>query len=143
MTADQPQNVTRGQLERTISQQFQKLYRNQLGHATGKVSCRLFDNKLTIIVEDALTQPEQLLLQNGSSQQVEELHSDLAKLVRPRLVDLVETILGLEVIDLMGDTTLETGRTGLVIVLSDRPEIAGSRPNQSSQPPMAEANSIA
>jgi ABC-type sugar transport system ATPase subunit len=66
----QPQNATRGQLERRLSQQFQKLYRDKLGHLTGKVSCRLFDNKLTIVIEDSLTQPEQLLLKNGSSQRV-------------------------------------------------------------------------
>jgi uncharacterized protein YbcI len=45
------QNGTRGQLERTLSQQLQKLYKEQLGHSTGKVSCRLFDNKLMVIVE--------------------------------------------------------------------------------------------
>lgn len=123
---DHSQRPTRGQLERTLSQQFQKLYRDNLGHATGKISCRLFDDKLTIIIEDSLTQPEQLLLQNSGTQRVEELHADLAKVVRPQLVEIVEKILGLDVIDLMSDTTLETGRTGLVIVLSDRPEMISS-----------------
>ena len=117
---------TRGQLERTLSQQLQKLYRDHLDHTPAKVSCRLFDNKLTVIIEDALTQPEQLLLNNGRSGRVEELHTDLTQLVRPQLVTLVEQVLGLEVVDLMGDTTLETGRTGLVIVLSERPQVAAS-----------------
>jgi len=93
---------------------------------TGKVSCRLFDNKLIIVVENSLTQPEQLLLQGGSSQRVEELHMDLTKLVRPQVVELVEDVLNLEVVDLLSDTTLETGRTGLVIILSGRPDVAAS-----------------
>ncbi|MEB3213045.1 MAG: DUF2294 domain-containing protein [Leptolyngbyaceae bacterium] len=100
-----------------------------------QISCRLFDDKLTIIIEDSLTQPEQLLLQNSGSQRVEELHADLAKVVRPQLVQIVEEILGLEVIDLMSDTTLETGRTGLVIVLSDRPETVLSEKSHSTIAP--------
>jgi uncharacterized protein YbcI len=70
-----------------------------------------------------------LLLENGSSQQVEVLHTDLAQVVRPQLVDLVENTLGLKVIDLLSDTTLETARTGLVVILSDRPKAvaAGSQ----------------
>ena len=112
---------TRGQLERSLSQQLQKLYREHLDHTTGKVSCRLFEDKLTVIVENSLTQPERLLLENGNSDRVEKLHDDLSRLVRPQLIDLVETILDQKVVDLMSDTTLETGRTGLVIVLSGRP----------------------
>ena len=117
---------TRGQLERTLSQQLQKLYRDNLNHMPGKVSCRLFDNKLTIVIEDALTQPEQLLLENGCSGRVEELHTDLAKLLRPQLVTLIEQVLSLDVIDVMGDTTLKTSRTGLIILLSDCPQAAAS-----------------
>jgi uncharacterized protein YbcI len=120
-TANSPK-PTRGQLERTLSQHFQKLYRDSLGHTPGKVICQLFNNKLTIIIEDSLTQPEQLLLENSETQRVEALHSDLAKIVRPRLMKLVEEALGVKVIDWMSDTTLETGRTGLVVVLSDSPE---------------------
>jgi uncharacterized protein YbcI len=131
MTNQHSQNRTRGQVERALSQQFQKLYRERLGHSTGKVSCRLFDNKLIILVENSLTQPEQLLLKNGSSRKVEELHTDLAQLMRPQLVDLVESMLGLEVVDLLSDTTLETARTGLVVILSDRPEMMGSYNRQS------------
>ena len=37
---------------------------------------------------------------------------DLTKLVRPQVVELVEDVLNLEVVDLLSDTTLETGRTG-------------------------------
>ena len=130
---------TRGQLERSLSQQFQKLYREHLDHNTGKISCRLFDDKLTIIVEDALTQPERLLLENGNSDRVEKLHNDLSRLVRPQLVELVETVLGREVVDLMSDTTLETARTGLVIVLSDRPCTASSDKSTADEEETSEA----
>lgn len=110
---------TKGQLERTLSQQLQRLYREELGHSTGKISCELHNDKLTIVVESSLTRPEQLLLEEFEADRVEQLRSDLDDAVRPKLVGLVEDILQRNVVDLMSDTTLETGRTGFVIVLSD------------------------
>ena len=122
MTSTTSKKPTRGQLERTLSQQFQKLYREHLNHSTGKVTCQLFDDKLTIIVEDSLTQPEQLLLEESKSEIVEQMRSDLDDAIRPKIIDLVEEILGQKVIDLMSDTTLKTGRSGVVIILSGQPQ---------------------
>ena len=44
---------TIGQLERKLSQKIGALYREQLGHQIGKVTCQLLDTKLTIIIEDS------------------------------------------------------------------------------------------
>lgn len=120
MTSTTSKNTTRGQLERQLSQQFQKLYFDYLNHSTGRVSCKLFNNSLTVIVENALTQPEQILLkQKGNPDLVERVRSDLDAAIRPEMVELVEEILGKKVVDLMGDTTLKTGRTGVIFILSD------------------------
>jgi len=71
-------------------------------------------------VENALTQPEQILLkQKGNPDLVERVRSDLDAAIRPEMVELVEEILGKKVVDLMGDTTLKTGRTGVIFILSD------------------------
>ncbi|MGB7059992.1 MAG: Na-translocating system protein MpsC family protein, partial [Geitlerinemataceae cyanobacterium] len=45
--------LTRGQVERTISQRIQALYRDRIGHQPSKVTCELFEDKLTIILEDS------------------------------------------------------------------------------------------
>ncbi|HEY9887765.1 MAG TPA: DUF2294 domain-containing protein [Candidatus Obscuribacterales bacterium] len=123
MTKRDSKKPTRGQLERSLSQKVQKFYREQLGHSTGQVTCQLNDDKLTIIVESSLTQPEQLLLKECDIQKVEQIRSDLDGAVRPKLIQLVEEVLERQVIDLMSDTTLETGRTGFVIILSDEPQM--------------------
>ncbi|NJL44767.1 MAG: DUF2294 domain-containing protein [Leptolyngbyaceae cyanobacterium SM2_3_12] len=128
MTSNQPKPPTRGQLERTLSQQFQKLYRQHLDHATGKISCQLSSHQLTVIVEDSLTQPEQLLLDESSPDLVEQVRSDLDDVIRPKIITLVESVLGKAVIDIMSETTLTTGRTGIVIVLEDRAEPKDQRP---------------
>jgi uncharacterized protein YbcI len=117
---------TRGQLERSLSQQIQKLYREELGHSTGKIVCQLRDDQLTIIIESSLTQPEQLLLQECEPKRVEQLRSDLDNAVRPKLIALVEERLQREVVDLMSDTTLETGRSGFVVVLSEESSTVAS-----------------
>ena len=119
MRKSQVNQPTRGQLERSLSQQIQRLYREELGHSTGKVICQIRDEQLTIVIESSLTQPEQLLLQEFEPERVEQLRSDLDDVVRPKLISLVEEYLQRTVIDLMSDTTLETGRTGFVVVLSD------------------------
>lgn len=119
MTKSEINKPTRGQLERSLSQQIQKLYREALGHSPSKVTCQLRDDQLTVVIDSSLTQPEQLLLQGYDTERVEQLRSDLDNLVRPKLTAIVEATLGQEVVDLMSDTTLETERTGLVIVLKD------------------------
>jgi uncharacterized protein YbcI len=114
---------TRGQLERLLSQKLQALYREQLGHQPGKVTCQLFDEKLAIIVEDSITSPEQVLASNGQTELAEQVRTDLDKAIQPQIKDLIEEILNVSVLDLLSDATLETGRTGIIAILEVMPEV--------------------
>lgn len=120
------QTLTRGQVERTLSQQLQALYRSQLGHQTGKITCQLLDDKLMIVVEDSVTQPEQLLAEEGHKELAEQVRTDLDAAVRPHLKTLIEEALGVDVLDLLSDATLETGRTGIIVVLASSPAVRAS-----------------
>lgn len=108
---------TRGQIERALSQSIQKLYREQLGHSTGKITCQLRDDNLTVVIESSLTQPEQVLLEGSEASQVEKIRANLDEAVRPKVIEIVQKTLNRPVVDILSDTTLETERTGLVIVL--------------------------
>lgn len=114
---------TRGQLERLLSQRLQALYREHLGHQPGKVTCQLFDEKLAIIVEDSITPPEQLLASTGQIELAQQVHEDLEKAIQPLLKELIEDVLGVAVLDILSDATLETGRTGIIAVLDITPEV--------------------
>lgn len=114
---------TRGQLERLLSQRLQALYREQLGHQPGKVTCQLFDEKVAIIVEDSITPPEQLLANSGQVELAEQVREDLDKAIQPQLKELIEDVLGVAVLDLLSDATLKTGRTGIIAVLDITPEV--------------------
>lgn len=114
---------TRGQLERTLSQRIQALYRHQLGHQPSHVICQIFDGQIAIILEDAVTQPEQLLASTGQEALAEQVRSDLNKAIQPQLKAVIEEVLGVSVMDLLSDAKLETGRTGIIAVLTAQPQV--------------------
>lgn len=119
----EPSTPTRGQLERLLSQQLQALYREQLGHQPGKITCQLFDEKLAVIVENSITPPEQVLANNGQAELAEQVRTDLDKAIQPRLKALIEQVLGVTVLDILSDATLATGRTGIIAILDVTPEV--------------------
>lgn len=116
-------SLTRGQLERTLSQQIQALYRTQLEHQPSKVTCQIFDEKIAIILEDSITQPEQLLFNTGQEELAEQVHSELDEAIQPQLKALIEQVVGVPVIDLLSDAKLETGRTATIAILAKTPQV--------------------
>jgi len=116
-------SVTRGQLERTLSQRIQALYRNELGHQPSKIVCQIFDSKVAIIMENSLTKPEQLLAENGKEDLAEQIRSDLEEVIQPQIKALIEEVVGIAVIDLLSDSKLDTGRSGTIAVLADSPAL--------------------
>lgn len=123
MTATIP---TQGQLERTLSQRIQGLYKDQLGHRPSKVTCRLLGEKIIIVIEDSITQPEQILAQEGQMHLAKEVRSELDDAIQPQLKTLVEEIVKVDVVDLLSDATLETGRSGAIVVLAECPTVRSS-----------------
>ncbi|MGF1459545.1 MAG: DUF2294 domain-containing protein [Leptolyngbyaceae cyanobacterium] len=122
--------TTRGQTQRALSQKIQKVYKNQLGHSPGKVACQIVDDKIMLVVEDSLTKVEKFLIQGDKDQaggvktDVERVRADLDTAVRPLLVEVIEAELSSTVVDILSDTTLETGRTAIVVILGNVPTFA-------------------
>ncbi|MEG5064617.1 DUF2294 domain-containing protein [Microcoleus sp. B3-A4] len=125
---------TRGKLERTLSQGIQALYRSQLGHSTSQTLCNLWDNKLIIVVENGLTQPEKLLAQNGQQDLALQVRTQLESLLELPLKELIQKVLGVGVIDLLRGATLETGRTGTIAILASAPQVRDSNYKSTTQP---------
>jgi uncharacterized protein YbcI len=124
---------TRGQLERSLSQRIQALYRSQLGHRLSGVDCELLETKIAIVLEQSVTQPEQLLVDQGKSELVESLHSELEEVIQPQLKTLIEEVIGVSVIDLLSDITLRTARTGIIAILSEAPSIRDAASKATAQ----------
>jgi len=122
MSMSKKARPTRGQLERRLSQGVQSLYREQLGHQPDKITTSIQGDRVTLILEDAVTQPEQLLANQGEKDLTEKVRSDLDAAIKPQLRERIQEILGVEVVDLLSDTTLETKREGIIAVLAETPQ---------------------
>jgi uncharacterized protein YbcI len=113
---------TRGQLERKLAQQLQALYLQQMGHQPSKISCKLADLNLTIVIENSLTQPEQILAQQGQEDLVKEVRSNLDAAFKPELKQAIEAVIGVEVDEILSDAAIESGRTAIVTILKTHPK---------------------
>lgn len=120
---DRAAQRTVGQIEREISQKVQALYKKNLGHQAGRVTCQLFDTKLAIILENSITPPVQLLIEEGHIELAQRVRSDINSAMQPQVKTLVAEILNIEVLDLLSDATLETGRTGIIAILAQPPAV--------------------
>lgn len=114
---------TRGQIERTLSQRIQSLYRNQLEHNPSRVVCQIFDDKIAIVLEDSITQPEQVLVDNGQEDLAQQVRIELDEALQPQLRALIEEVVGVTVIDLLSNAKLETGRSATVAILAESPQV--------------------
>lgn len=111
------------QLERTLKQRLQALYRQQLEHRPSKLSCQIFNSKVAIVLENSITQPEQVLVERGQEQLAQQVRSHLEDVLQPQLKALIEEVVGVSVIDLLSDSKLETGRTATIAVLAAKPQV--------------------
>ncbi|NMG11201.1 DUF2294 domain-containing protein [Brasilonema sp. UFV-L1] len=120
---------TRGQVERTLAQRIQALYRDQLGHQPDKVICQLSDQNVVVVMENSITQPEQLLAKTGHQELAEKVRSDLDDVIQEQLKALIEETLNVSVIEVLADTTIKTSRTGFIAILTEPPTIRTPTPN--------------
>lgn len=115
---------TRGQLERSLAQKVQKLYRQELEHTPKKVTCQLFGNQVAIIIEDALTVIEKTLVDTAKEIQVaQQLHTVLNQAMKAELKTVIAEVLSVEVNDILLDSTLSTSRTGAIAMLTQIPQV--------------------
>ncbi|MEH1965652.1 MULTISPECIES: DUF2294 domain-containing protein [unclassified Nostoc] len=111
------------QLEIEISQRLINLYNDRLGKPPSQIICHFFDTEIVISLENSVTQAEQTLLKGGYDSLAEQVRLFLEKIIKPELKSLIEEIIGKPVLDLMTNTNLTTGRTGIIVVFNQLPEV--------------------
>ncbi len=118
---------TLGEIERNLSQSIQAFYRNQLGCRTEKVSCHIIDKQVAIAVKNPITPVERLLNNCSDDRFIYDLRDRIDNIVKQELFAIVETVLGVKVIGLTIDTTLDNNFTGIVVLLSDFPTVRSAK----------------
>lgn len=117
------------QLEQILSQRILAWYDTQLGHSYANVSCKILNknNVAIIVVDNSIAMPLQLLIRHGKEALAKEAHSYIIdEALEPELKALIEEAMGITVVDMLSNTTIETARTGIIAIFADRPLIAKS-----------------
>ncbi|WP_413164491.1 DUF2294 domain-containing protein [Capilliphycus salinus ALCB114379] len=102
--------------EQVICERIRKIYVQQLDHQLSRISCRIFDQVLVLILEGVITPPEQLLNQNNHLQLVSQVRAALDGIIQPKIQNLIEQTLNVTVTDFLCDTAIETSRTGAIVI---------------------------
>ncbi len=89
--------------------------------STSKVSCQLLERKLIVVMENSITQPEQVLVSAAKDDLVQQVRDAIDIAIEPDLKALIAEKTGTEVLDLLSDTTVETGRIGIIAILASEP----------------------
>jgi uncharacterized protein YbcI len=75
-----------------------------------------------MLIENAITKLEQLLANQEQKELGTQLRSTLDKAIKPLLIAVIQESVGVEVVDLFSDTTLENKRTGIMVILAEPPK---------------------
>ena len=113
--------LTRGEMERNLSQSIQAFYRNQLGCRTEKINCHILNEQVAIAIKNPVTPIETLLNDSTDNQFVQELRDRIDTIIKQDLMTIIEKILGVEVMAMTINTTISNNLTGIVALLSQRP----------------------
>ncbi|MEH1896636.1 MAG: DUF2294 domain-containing protein [Nostoc sp.] len=112
-----------GKLETEISQQIVKLYNKRIGKSPSQIICHFLDAEIVISLENSVTQAEYTLLKEGYTTLAEQVRLYLETIIKPELKSLIEVIIGQPVLELMTNTNLATGRTGIIVVFNQLPDV--------------------
>lgn len=123
--------LTRGEMERNLSQSVQAFYRNQLGCKTDKVSCHIINEQVAIAIYNPITHVEKFLNTPGDRDFIQDLRDRIDTIVKNELLSVMETILGVQVVALTIDTTLDNNLTGIVALLAKSPKLRDIKRNTS------------
>jgi uncharacterized protein YbcI len=72
-----------------------------------------------------VTRPEQILAE-ADEPLAQQVRKDLDAAIRPQLQELIQDVLNVDVLDILSDTTLETGRMGIIVILAKKPTVRES-----------------
>jgi uncharacterized protein YbcI len=121
----EPISLTLEQLQQEIVQQVVALYRTHLGHELLQISCDIVDKTVTILAKDSITPLERFLEQNQKQDLALQVRSNLLKSLEPYLQSLIEKATNVQVIDVICNSTIETGHTSIVALLAAVPNVSG------------------
>ncbi len=117
-------------LEQVLVERILSLYINKLGHQPEDIYCRLLDNKLTIVIENAITKPEKLLIAAGYHEIVEKARSSIEKILRPEFQKIIEEVTNSQVSNILFATHLDTNYVSIIALFVDKYKLTSTKEAQ-------------
>jgi uncharacterized protein YbcI len=116
-------NPTRGQIERTLVQQLHNFYRERIGQRPSQGICQLYDERLSVVLQLAVSPAEQTLLDAGREELVKKVRSELNEAIKNPLKLLIQNIVGTTVIAILIDSDIISGYASITAVLDNTPSV--------------------
>lgn len=107
-------------LEQILVERIQSLFINQLGHQPEDVYCRFLDNKLTIVIENAITKPEKLLMAAGYQDIVKKARNSIEQILQPEFKQIIEEVTDSQVSNILFATHLDTNYVSVIALFVDK-----------------------
>ncbi|MCU0525385.1 MAG: DUF2294 domain-containing protein [Elainella sp. Prado103] len=104
--------------EQAIAEQVRELYSDQLGKQPSFILCQQHEGRLIILIEDGLTQPEHLLLNQGQVTLVRQIRDGLHSILQSKIRFIIEDVNQVPVQDFSSAAHLETGQISFVATLA-------------------------
>ncbi|MGB3757818.1 MAG: Na-translocating system protein MpsC family protein [Rivularia sp. (in: cyanobacteria)] len=117
-------------LEQILVERILSLFIDKLGHQPEDVYCRLLDNKLTIVIENAITKPEKLLIAAGYHEIVEKARNSIEKILRPEFQKIIEEVTNCQVSNILFATHLDTNYVSIIALFVDKYELTSTKKAQ-------------
>lgn len=114
---------TRGQLERALGQRIQTIFRDRIGQRPAKAVCQMFDESLTIVLEDTTSPAERTLIEAGKSDLAKQLRRHLQDSIRAAVQAEISQIVEQDVLAVLLDADLETGYASVTAILMAPPNV--------------------
>lgn len=106
-------------VEQTLSERIKSIFYQQLGHKLDEINCNFLDNKLIIVIKEALTQPELLLIKNGHKTIAQNVRNSIEEILRPQLKKIIEEVTDTEITEILFSTYLDVNYVSLIALFVD------------------------
>ncbi|NJL20988.1 MAG: DUF2294 domain-containing protein [Leptolyngbyaceae cyanobacterium SM1_3_5] len=114
---------TRGQLERALGQRIQTIFRDRIGQRPAKAICQMFDESLTIVLEDTTSPAERTLIDVGKLDLAKQLRRHLQDSIKAAIQAEIAQIVEQDVLAVLIDADLESGYASVTAILLAPPNV--------------------
>ncbi len=119
--------------EAILSERIQSLFVNQLGHKPEDVCCNFLENKLTIVIRNAVTKPEQLLIAAGYEEVVRKARGRIEEILQPQFKEIIEEVTNSQVTNMLFATHLDSNYVSIIALFADNYQLSSNEKGQSSK----------